>query len=142
MQDKPHPDQAAEAEHEREKPDDAGDRRFIGEDDLELGEVDLRLVARRRFEADLKGWQPGRTNVTQRVGDGSVAALLAAFAKLPQQLAAGQARIGSHPFAQIPNGWINPMLARLSWAVYRRLQATGDASANGLAVDPEFAGDR
>ena len=63
VQDKPRPDQAAEAEHEREQPDDPRDRRFICELQLELGEVDLRLVARRRFEADLKGRQLGRTNL-------------------------------------------------------------------------------
>ncbi len=97
---------------------------------------------RRRLEADLEGRQPDRTNVAQHVSDGGIAALIAAFAKLPQQSAAGQARIGCHPLAQIRNEWIEPALARLTWAIDRRHQAAGDAFTHGLAVDPEFAGDR
>ena len=42
------------AEHEREQPDDPRHRRLVGEDDLELGKVDLRLLARRRLEANLE----------------------------------------------------------------------------------------
>ena len=57
VQDKSRPDQPAEAEHEREQPDDARDRWLVRELQLELGEVDLRLVARRRLEADLEGRQ-------------------------------------------------------------------------------------
>ena len=83
VQDKPCPDQPAEAEHEREQPDDARDRRLIRELQLELGEIDLCLVARRRLEANLKGRQPGRAKLAQRVGDGRVAALVSALATVP-----------------------------------------------------------
>lgn len=50
-----------------------------------------------------KAVQPGRPKLAQRVGDGGIASLIAAFAKLPQQPAAGQARIGRDPLAQIRN---------------------------------------
>jgi hypothetical protein len=64
------------------------------------------------------------------------------FAQFPQEPAAGQPGISGHPLAQIGNEWIDPALARLAWAIDRRLQATSDAFANSLSVDPEFAGDR
>ena len=60
VQDKARPNQPAEAEHEREQPDDPRDRRLVRELQLELGEVDLRLVAQRRLEANLKGRQSSR----------------------------------------------------------------------------------
>jgi hypothetical protein len=82
------------------------------------------------------------TNLAQHIGDGGVAALVAAFAQLPQEPAAGQAGISRHPLAQIGNEWIDPAPARLAWTIDRRLQATSDAFANGLSVDPAFAGDR
>jgi hypothetical protein len=106
-----------------------------------LGEVDLRLVARRRLEADLKtGWS-GRTKVAQHISDGGVTALISTLAAFPQQSAAGQPRISRHALAQIRNEWIDPSLARLAWTIDWRLQATGDAFTHGLAVDPELAGD-
>jgi hypothetical protein len=53
-QDEARPDQAAVAEHEREQPDDPRLARLVSQHQLELGEVDLRLVARWRLEADLE----------------------------------------------------------------------------------------
>ena len=44
----------------REQPDDALHAGLVGELDLELGEVDLRLLARRRLEAHLEGRGPAR----------------------------------------------------------------------------------
>ena len=101
VQDKTRPDQAAEAEHEREQPDNARDRRLIGKLQLELGEVDLRLVAGRRFESNFKVRQWSRPKLTQHIGDGGIATLISALAKLPQQSTTGQARIGHHALAQI-----------------------------------------
>ena len=43
------------AEHHGEQPDDARDAGLVGELDLEVGEVDLGLLAGRRLEADLEG---------------------------------------------------------------------------------------
>ena len=54
--------------------DDPRHRRLVGEDDLELGKIDLRLVAGRRFETNLIAWQGGRTQILQHVGDSGVAA--------------------------------------------------------------------
>src|SRR5262249_26262593 len=48
---------------------DARGRRFIRELQLELSEVDLRLIARWGLEADLKGGQGCWTNIAQHVGD-------------------------------------------------------------------------
>ena len=41
-----------------------------------------------------------------------------------------------------PHKWIDQPFARLAGTIDRRLQATGDASANGLAIHAELAGDR
>jgi len=142
VQDKARPNQPAEAEHEREQPDDARDRWLIFELQLELGKVDLRLIARWRLEADLKGRQWGRTNLAQHVSDGGIAAFVSALTKLPQKPAAGQAGIGHHTLAQIGDKRINPSLARLAWTIDGRFQATCDAFANGLAIETELTGDR
>jgi len=77
------PDQAAEAEHQREQPDDACHGRFVGEYDLELGKIDLRLRAWRRFEANLEGGQWRRAELQQLIGDRGIAAPVAALAQLP-----------------------------------------------------------
>ncbi len=54
------PHHAAVAEHEGEQPDDALGAGLILEADLEAGEVDLRLAARRGLEAALEGGGLGR----------------------------------------------------------------------------------
>ena len=83
------------AEHHGEQPDDALDAGLVGELDLELGEVDLGLLAGRRLEAHLEAGadRVGRMSRTQsrhrRVAAG-IAALLAARATA----AGGQAGIG------------------------------------------------
>ena len=66
VQDKARPNQPAETEHERGQPDHPGDRRLIGEPHLELSEVDLRLVARRRFDTDLE-CRIGRPKPAQQI---------------------------------------------------------------------------
>ena len=49
------PQHPAMPKHQREQPDDAHDAGLIGKLGLELGEVDLRLLPRRRLEAQLEG---------------------------------------------------------------------------------------
>src|SRR5262249_8875002 len=44
--------------------------------------------------------------------------------------------------AQIGHKWIDQPFAWLAGTIDRRFQATGDASANGLAIHAELAGDR
>jgi hypothetical protein len=72
VQDEAGPDQPAEAEHEGEQPDDPRHHRLVGEHNLEVGKIDLGLLAGRRLEANFKGRQWGRTNLAQQVGDGTI----------------------------------------------------------------------
>ena len=84
MDDEARPDQAAEAEHQREQPDDPRRRRLVGEDDVEVGEVDLRLLAGRGLETDLEAaFGRGRADIAQEVGDGGIAAAIAEIASSP-----------------------------------------------------------
>ncbi len=62
----PAPQHAAVAQHQREQPDDALDARLVGEHGAEMGEVDLRLSARRRLEPHLE--PGGRTGPDRRAG--------------------------------------------------------------------------
>ena len=68
MHDEAREDVPGMAEHQREQPDDPGDPRLIGEGRDEAGEVDLRLIARRRLEADLERLRlvSGRIAATKR----------------------------------------------------------------------------
>jgi hypothetical protein len=63
--------------------------RLVGEYDLELGKIDLRLRPRRRLEANLEGGQWRRSEPPQLIGDRGIAAPVAALAQLPPQPAAG-----------------------------------------------------
>ena len=63
VDDEARPDQPREAEHQREQPHDASDAGLVGEHDLEVGEIDLRLRAGRRLEADLEWSDRFRPNV-------------------------------------------------------------------------------
>ena len=94
MDDEARPDQAAEAEHQGEQPDDPWRRRLVGEDDMELGEIDLRLLAGRGLEADLVAvLGRGRTDVAQEIGDRRVAAAIAELLQFPEQPPAGKTGI-------------------------------------------------
>jgi hypothetical protein len=140
MQDEAGPDQAAVAEHQREQPHDARCRGLVGEHHLELGEVDLGLLAGGGLEADLKGgWRCG-TDLAQEVSDSGVAAGITALPDLAEQAAAGQARKGTHALAQVAGEGIEDGLTRLAWAISRRLQAAGDVLADRLAVEAALAG--
>jgi DNA invertase Pin-like site-specific DNA recombinase len=66
---RPRPDQAGVAEHHREQPDDALDPRLVGELDLETGEVDLRLLSRRRLEARFVSSNPSGSDLATRLKD-------------------------------------------------------------------------
>jgi hypothetical protein len=58
MQDKARFDVPGMPEHHREQPHDPCDARFVLEGDDKAGEVDLRLMARRRLEPNLEGLWP------------------------------------------------------------------------------------
>ena len=93
MHDEARPDQSGVAEHHREQPDDALDAGLVGKFDNELREVDLRLLAGRRLEADLKAGRPRRPQIAHQVGDRRVAALISALLELAPQAAA--VRVGN-----------------------------------------------
>jgi len=120
MQNEAGPEQAAVAEHQREQPDDPRHSRLVSKRHLELGEVDLRLVAGRRLEADLEHGGGRRPQLAEHVGDGGVAALVAPFLQLAKEASAGQARPSLNPLAQIGDERVDPPRARLPRAVDRR----------------------
>lgn len=64
MHDEARPDEAAVAEHHGKQSDDPRRRRFIGEHDMKPGKIDLRLLARRRLEANLEPLLARWSNVT------------------------------------------------------------------------------
>jgi hypothetical protein len=101
MHDESCPDQSAEAQHHGEQPDDPRRLGLVGEDDVELREVDLRLFTGRGLEAHLEMPIRGGSHVAEEVGDCGVAALISAFPQLAEQARAGQAQIGFDAPAQI-----------------------------------------
>ncbi len=97
MDDKARPDQAAEAEHQGEQPDDARRRRLIGEDDVELGEVDLGLFTGRGLEPELESPFRGRADIAEEIGDGGVAAAITDLLQLPEKPTTSESRDSSSP---------------------------------------------
>ncbi len=85
VHDEARPDQAAVAEHHGEQPDDPRRPRLVGEDDLELGEIHLALLAGRGLEAHLEPGVGARSHVPQEVGHCGVAAPVSPFLQLTQQ---------------------------------------------------------
>ena len=75
------PDEAAVAQHHREQPDDPRRHRFVGEDDVELGEIDLGLLAGRRLETNLIALACCRAHITEKIRHGRVAARIASLAQ-------------------------------------------------------------
>ena len=71
VQDKARPDEARMAQHDGKEPDDPFDAGLIEELDVEAGEVDLRLFAGRRLEADLEAFRARGPKFAQKVGDRS-----------------------------------------------------------------------
>ena len=132
------------AEHQREQPDDPGDPRLVGEGRDEAGEVDLRLVSRRRLEADLErlGFllrPDGRDEALHR----RVGTLVAALADLAGEADGAQIGEGRHPLAQIVE--IGRQLVRpadLARPIDRRLEPAFDVFAHRLWITPGAPGNR
>ena len=142
VDDEARPDQPREAEHQREQPHDAGDARLVAKLDFEVGEIDLRLRARRRLKADLERLDGLGPNLADGAFDRGVAAAIASLPQLPPQPHGGEAGIGCKPLAQIRQKGIGAPLLRRPRAVGRRLQAACDGAADRLAVHAKLAGDR
>ena len=76
------PDQPAVTEHHREEPDDALNPWLVGELDVELGEVDLRLLAGRRLEAHFESGGADGAKIARAIAHDAVAAGEAALLDL------------------------------------------------------------
>src|SRR5271170_395314 len=90
MDDEARPDQPGVAEDHGEEPDNAPHARFICERDVELGKIHLRLFARRRLETNFEAARARRPQLTEHVGDGGIAALIATLFEFSTQPASGQ----------------------------------------------------
>ena len=110
--------------------------------DLELREINLSLLAWWGLEAHFERRCKPRPHLAQKVGHRGVAAVIALLADLAQQPAAGQARIGDDPLAQISLEGFKLPWPRLAWAIGRRLQAALDVFAHCLAIDADPPRDR
>lgn len=93
------PNQPAVPQLHGEQPDDPRRHRYVREDDMELGEIDLSVFPRWRLETDFKPLARGWTYVTKKVCYGCVAAGITALSQFPEQATASQAGIGIHPLA-------------------------------------------
>ena len=88
------PDKPGEAKHHGKQPNDAPDAGLVGKLHLEMGEVDLRLLAWRRFEAHFESGRARRPQVTHAVSETAVAARVAAFLGFPPQSHCRETGIG------------------------------------------------
>ncbi|CAM4175052.1 hypothetical protein PAYE108092_21000 [Paracoccus yeei] len=138
----PSPEPAAVPEHHAEQPDLAQDARLDGEFHLELGKIDLRLLARRRLEAPLElpwGGGPDQPQIFRQRGIG---ALIAHRPDLSMQPARRETRKGLDSF-----GKIGPELLRQSFtpgarAIDRRLEPLGEILPDRLAIEPGLSRNR
>lgn len=140
MHDEARPDKAAVTQHHREQPDDPWRHWLVGEDNMELGEIDLSLLAGRRLEANLETRTCWRPHVAKKIRQCRVAAGIATLPEFSEQSTTGQAGIGLHPFPQVEGERINDRRTRLSGTVGRDLEAPLDIFAHRLAVDACFSG--
>ena len=109
---------------------------------METGEVDLSLLARRRLEAHFEPAPRLRSDIAEKIGDGGIAAGIAALPDLPEKPTPGQGGISGHPLAQIGRERIDHGPARLAWPVDRRLQSALDVFAYRLPVETRRPRDR
>ena len=136
------PDQPAVTEHHREEPDDALDPWLVGELDVELGEVDLRLLAGRRLEAHFESGGADGAKVARAIAHDAVAAGEAALLDLSPQAYGGQAGIGRQTLAQIGLEGIDDRRRGRALLVGRRLQALSDVGSDCLSIDAKLPRDR
>jgi hypothetical protein len=101
MHDEACPDEAAVTQHHREQPDDPWRHWLVGENDMELGEIDLGLFAWRRLEANFETWICRRSHITKKVRDGGVTAVITSIPEFSEQPTTSEAGIGLHPLPQV-----------------------------------------
>src|SRR5271169_6584605 len=136
----PRPDQARIAEHHGEQPDDPRHPGLVGELNLEPGQIDLGLLARRSLEPHLERGDGVGPDVAHRALHRGIAASVAALSHFAPQPHRGEARKGDKPFAQIRQEWIGALLPVRPRTIGRRLQTARGIFANGLTVDAELTG--
>ena len=112
--------------------------------DDEAGEVDLRLMAGRRLEANLEGLRPvARPDRRDEALHRGVSAGIAALAQLARQSRCGQIRESRDPLAQIVEvGGELVRPADLTRSVDRQLQAALDVFADRLRITAGASRDR
>ena len=81
MHDEARPNETAVPQYHREQPDDPRCRRLVGEDDMELGEIDLSLLAWGRLETNFEALARRRAHITEKVRHSGVAARVASLAQ-------------------------------------------------------------
>ena len=135
------PRPAAASQNDREQPGLARDPGFIGEDRLELGKVDPRLLAGRRLQAPFEAEPRRRTGVTQEIRRRRAAALVAKPHDPPQQPLGRKAGKARDALPQIILMGLKLARSWLARPVNRRLKATVEILARGLAVEPNLARD-
>ena len=121
-------------EDQGEQPDRADPLRLVVEDGLEVGEVDLGLLAWRGLEAAFEAGR-GRARLAKEVGDGGVAASVPALDDLPHQAPARQLRMVGDAAAEIVLVGLQQPRPRPAGAVPGALQPLVEVLAHGLAVE-------
>src|SRR3954469_3235698 len=134
------PDQARVAKHQGEEPDDSLDAGLIGELDLEAGEIDLGLLAGRGLEPHFEWRDRIGPDATHGSLHGRGPAGVPPLTQLPPEPHGREAGKSCEPLAHIRQEAIGAPLPRRSRTIGRRVQPTGDISADGLAIDAELTG--
>jgi len=142
VHDKPRPQVAAVAEHQREQPDDTHLIGFILEDDLEVREVDLRLLARGGLEAQLERRRRLRPHCAHEIAQHGKPSAIALGADLAQQPRNAQFRKRSQASTHELLIGLEQPCTRDPRAIDRWFQTPRDVLANGLPIDAGTCGDR
>ena len=133
------PQVAAVTEHHGKEPDLALDG-LAGKTHLELGEVHLGLLARRRLKAHLEGWHGRWPDLAQVVVQDSLAALVSQCPDLAQQPGAGQLGPGLQALLQVAAEIVKSASTCRPGLVLGRGQPLLDVLAHRLAVVPGALG--
>ena len=107
---------------------------------MELGEIDLGLLTRRRLETNFKALICSRAHIAEKIRHCRVAAGIAALPQFSKQSTAGQAGIRFNPLPQVGSERIDDRRPRLSWTIGRSLKAAFNVFAHRLTIDASLSG--
>ncbi len=136
------PEPTTVTEDHAKEPDFPPDARLVGKLKLEFSEVHLRLVAWRRFKPSLEQNLLCQTGAAQKVRNAGIAALVAEFADLPEEPAAGKIGKLENALPEITFVGRAQPAARFAWAVVRRLKTPFEIFPHRLTVQTRLARDR